>query len=94
MLLIAVLVFLVMRQVMPIAAALAGGASLNSFGVVSRTVGWGPRKLGHAATPLAGAAGRYARRHRRRGARRDSLASTAKPAPTSKSAESWRDMRR
>ncbi|HEY4970105.1 MAG TPA: type IV secretion system protein [Steroidobacteraceae bacterium] len=62
MLLIAVLVFLVMRQVMPIAAALAGGASLNSFGVVSRGVGWGPRKLGHAATPLAGAAAAYAAR--------------------------------
>jgi type IV secretion system protein VirB6 len=55
MLLAAVLVFLVMRQVMPIAAALAGGASLNSFGVVSRSVGWGPRKLGQAATRLAGA---------------------------------------
>lgn len=56
MLLVAVLVLLVMRQVMPIAAALAGGASLNSFGVVSRGVGWGPRKLGQAATRLAGAA--------------------------------------
>jgi type IV secretory pathway VirB6-like protein len=62
MLLIAVLVFLVMRQVMPIAAALAGGASLNSFGVVSRSVGWGPRKLGQAATPLAGAAAAVAAR--------------------------------
>ncbi len=37
MLLIAVLVFLVLRQVMPIAAGLAGGVSLNSFGVVSRS---------------------------------------------------------
>lgn len=62
MLLIAVLVFLVMRQVMPIAAALAGGASLNSFGVVSRSVGWGPRKLGQAATRLAGAAAAVAAR--------------------------------
>ncbi|MHB8477979.1 MAG: TrbL/VirB6 family protein [Steroidobacteraceae bacterium] len=62
MLLIAVMVFLVMRQVMPIAAALAGGASLNSFGVVGRSIGWGPRKLGHAATPLAGAAAAYAGR--------------------------------
>lgn len=40
MLLIAVLVFLVMRQVMPIASALAGGVSLNSFGLVSRSIGW------------------------------------------------------
>jgi type IV secretion system protein VirB6 len=39
MLLIAALVFLVMRQVMPIAAALAGGTSLNSFGAVSRPLG-------------------------------------------------------
>ena len=62
MLLVAVLVFLVLRQVMPIAGALAGGASLNSFGVVSRGVGWGPRKLGQAATSLAGAATGYAAR--------------------------------
>jgi len=32
MVLIAVLVFLLMRQVMPIAAALAGGIALNSSG--------------------------------------------------------------
>jgi type IV secretion system protein VirB6 len=38
MLLVAVLVLLVMRQVMPIAASLAGGASLNSFGTVSRAI--------------------------------------------------------
>jgi type IV secretion system protein VirB6 len=62
LLLVAVLVFLVMRQVMPIAAALAGGASLNSFGVVSRGVGWGPRKLGQVATSLTGAAAGYAAR--------------------------------
>jgi type IV secretion system protein VirB6 len=41
MLLVAVIVFLVMRQVMPIAAALAGGVSLSSFGVVSRFIAWG-----------------------------------------------------
>ena len=39
MLLIAVLVFLVLRQVMPIAAGLAGGVSLSSFGLMSRSVG-------------------------------------------------------
>ena len=38
MILVAVLVFLVLRQVMPIAAGLAGGLALNSFGVLSRTV--------------------------------------------------------
>jgi type IV secretion system protein VirB6 len=39
MVLIAVLSFLVLRQVMPIASGLAGGASLNSFGLISRGVG-------------------------------------------------------
>jgi len=38
MMLVAVLVFLVLRQVMPIAAGLAGGLALNTFGVLSRTV--------------------------------------------------------
>ena len=38
MILVAVLVLLVLRQVMPIAAGLAGGLALNSFGVLSRTV--------------------------------------------------------
>lgn len=36
MLLVATLVFLLMRQVMPIAAALAGGVSLTSFAALSR----------------------------------------------------------
>ena len=39
MVLMAMLVFLVMRQVMPIASGLVGGASLVSYGVVSRSVG-------------------------------------------------------
>jgi len=41
MVLVSVLVFLLMRQIMPIAAGLAGGLALSSFGVLSRTVGWG-----------------------------------------------------
>ncbi|HEY0747057.1 MAG TPA: type IV secretion system protein, partial [Steroidobacteraceae bacterium] len=41
MMLIALLVFLVLRQVMPIASGLAGGASLNSFGTLGRSVFWG-----------------------------------------------------
>jgi type IV secretion system protein VirB6 len=36
MILIAVLVFLVLRQIMPIASGLAGGVSMNSFGFLSR----------------------------------------------------------
>ena len=43
MLLVAALVFLVLRQVMPIAGGLAGGVSLNSFGLVSRSIGAGLR---------------------------------------------------
>jgi type IV secretion system protein VirB6 len=38
MILAAVLVFLILRQVMPIAAGLAGGLALSSFGLVSRGV--------------------------------------------------------
>ena len=38
MVLATVLVFLFLRQVMPIAAGLAGGVALNSLGVVSRTI--------------------------------------------------------
>jgi type IV secretion system protein VirB6 len=38
MLLVTVLVFLFLRQIMPIAAALAGGAALNSMGAVGRTM--------------------------------------------------------
>lgn len=44
MVLVAVLVFLLMRQVMPIAAGLAGGIALSSFGTVSRFVSWGLRR--------------------------------------------------
>jgi type IV secretion system protein VirB6 len=43
MVLVAVLVFLFMRQVMPIASALAGGAAFNTFGTVSRAVNWSAR---------------------------------------------------
>ena len=41
MMLVSVLVLLILRQVMPIASGLAGGVSLNSFGLASRSVGWG-----------------------------------------------------
>jgi type IV secretion system protein VirB6 len=54
MVLVAVLVFLLMRQVMPIAAALAGGIALSSFGTVSRLVSWGMRRGAVAATGAAG----------------------------------------
>jgi type IV secretion system protein VirB6 len=53
MLLIALLVFLVLRQVMPIASGLAGGASLNSFGAVSRSLGTAGRSAFLAAKKSA-----------------------------------------
>ncbi len=53
MMLIAVLVFLILRQVMPIAAALAGGVALNSFGLVSRSVGIGSREGSRVAWSAA-----------------------------------------
>jgi type IV secretion system protein VirB6 len=49
MVLVAGLVFLVLRQVMPIAAALAGGAALNSFAVLSRAVSAGLHAGGQRA---------------------------------------------
>ncbi|MDE1922029.1 MAG: type IV secretion system protein [Gammaproteobacteria bacterium] len=56
MVLVAALVFLVLRQVMPIASGLAGGIALSSQGLVSRAVSWGLRGAGRAAVPAAGAA--------------------------------------
>jgi type IV secretion system protein VirB6 len=43
MVLVAVLVFLFMRQVMPIASSLASGAALTTMGTVSRAANWGAR---------------------------------------------------
>jgi type IV secretion system protein VirB6 len=43
MVLVSVLVFLFMRQVMPIASSLASGAALNTMGTVSRAANWGAR---------------------------------------------------
>ena len=56
MVLVAVLVFLLMRQVMPIAAALAGGMALSSFAAVSRVVGWGMRRGASTTAAVAGLA--------------------------------------
>jgi type IV secretion system protein VirB6 len=53
MMLVALLVLLVLRQVMPIASGLASGVSLNSMGFVSRGVGWGRRNTGRVADSLS-----------------------------------------
>ncbi len=52
MVLVAMVVFLLMRQVMPIAAGLAGGVAPSTFGVISRTIGWG---LGRGRSMVSGA---------------------------------------
>jgi type IV secretion system protein VirB6 len=54
MMLIALLVFLVLRQIMPIASGLAGGSSLNSFGVASRGFSSLARRAAGRATPFLG----------------------------------------
>jgi type IV secretion system protein VirB6 len=51
MVLVAVLIFLLLRQVMPIASAIAGGAALHASGVVSRTSQWLGAAL-RAGTPV------------------------------------------
>jgi type IV secretion system protein VirB6 len=59
MLLVAGLVLLLLRQVMPIAARLAGGVSLGSFGVASAVLGRGSRvaqQSGRAGRNLAAGA--------------------------------------
>ncbi len=54
MVLVAMVVFLLMRQVMPIAAGLAGGVAPSTFGTVSRAIGWG---FSRGRSLAAGAAG-------------------------------------
>jgi type IV secretion system protein VirB6 len=66
MMLIALLVFLVLRQVMPIASGLAGGASLNSFALPGRSVSWAARTAARFASPYAGLAAAYLGRGTRR----------------------------
>jgi type IV secretion system protein VirB6 len=51
MVLVAVLIFLLLRQVMPIASAIAGGAALHASGVVGRTSQWLGAAL-RAGTPV------------------------------------------
>jgi len=55
MLLATVLVFLFLRQIMPIAAGLAGGVALNSMGAVSRAAGVPVRAIVAGLAALGGA---------------------------------------
>jgi type IV secretion system protein VirB6 len=59
MVLIALLVFLLLRQVMPIAAGLAGGVSLSSMGLLSRSVGLALRPFGRPAGKAAAPGAAY-----------------------------------
>src|SRR5207302_9949698 len=76
MVLIAVLVFLLMRQVMPIAAALAGGIALSSFGSVSRLVNWGLHQGTRATLVTTAVFSNLVARARRAGANGDTVART------------------
>ena len=91
--LIAVLVFLVLRQVMPIASGLAGGASLNSFGLTSRLVGSALRptpKVAKAAFLLAGkGVGKLRARREKAGSSTNGKAEHG----TDTLGSNWRDMR-
>lgn len=60
MMLVVVLVFLVLRQIMPIASGLSGGVSLNSFGLASASAQWGMRSVGNGARKGGAAALNYA----------------------------------
>src|SRR5271168_3665387 len=60
MMLVALLVFLVLRQVMPIAAGLAGGPSLNSFGVASRGISMLARSAASWSKPVRSLGKEYA----------------------------------
>jgi type IV secretion system protein VirB6 len=55
MVLVAALVFLGLRQVMPIASGLAGGFAVNSMGLVSRTIGATVRQGVAVGKPVLGA---------------------------------------
>ena len=49
MMLVALLVFLVLRQIMPIASSIAGGVSLNSTGLISSAGMWAIRLAGRGS---------------------------------------------
>ncbi len=62
MVLASVLVFLVLLQIMPIAAGLAGGVSLNTLGAINRGTAWTSRTALRASMPVLGMAAPFAGR--------------------------------
>jgi type IV secretion system protein VirB6 len=97
MMLVAMLVFLLLRQIMPIASSLAGGLSLTSMGLVSRAIGRTSAYARAAGWAAAKTAGGYAigllwpdsesAQHPQSNLPAPAPASTSAPAPT----PSWRD---
>jgi type IV secretion system protein VirB6 len=79
MLLVAMIVFLVLRQVMPIAATLGGGAALSTLGVISRSAG-GAMQAARRELWEAGKKSRAERRERRLAA---AVPEAAAPGPPS-----------
>ena len=59
MMLMALLVFLVLRQVMPVASGLAGGAALYSSGVFSGGFSWAKRTMSEGTKESRAEAARY-----------------------------------
>jgi type IV secretion system protein VirB6 len=64
------LAFLVMRQVMPMAAGLASGLALSSFGVISTALAWGFAGAARAGTRATRSGARYLGRAANAGAER------------------------
>ena len=103
MMLIAMLVFLLLRQIMPIASSLAGGLSLTSMGLLSRAMGrtgaYGGAAGWLAAKSAGGSALGWVRRRRAVAQPQQSNIPPAAPAPASASTStpasaptpSWRD---
>jgi hypothetical protein len=103
MMLVAMLVFLLLRQIMPIASSLAGGLSLTSMGLLSRAIGrtgaYGGATGWLAAKSAGGSAISWVRRRRAGAQPQQSNIPPAAPAPASASTStsahaptpSWRD---
>jgi hypothetical protein len=85
MLLIAMLVFLMLRQIMPIASSLAGGLSLTSMGLMSRAIGRTSAYGGTAGWLAAKSAGGWGLSwwRRRRAAAQPQQSNLPPPAPGS-----------
>jgi type IV secretion system protein VirB6 len=94
MMLIAFLVFLVLRQVMPIASGLAGGAALNTHGAMDRAFSWVRGRAMRPAEALLGAtalAGTYTAGAAIRGtARAMRTAATYSGATLARNWRNWR----